>query len=97
MSSDKEKIENTRWICSYCNNSYSHTYRKKIHVDKCVVLNKKRDDEQAVLLLIKDELRNELLEKLEILFKELKQDITRNINTTNNASQSNRPRSVFFL
>jgi len=63
MSSDGEKtrgeVEHAtgKWQCQYCHNYYSHTYRQKTHVDKCVVLNKRRDDEEAVLISIKDELR----------------------------------------
>jgi len=53
MTEEEEK----RWTCKFCHKSFSHNYKFKNHLSRCLVYNEKAEKEYDVMVELKEELK----------------------------------------
>ena len=56
---DKTNHNNETWTCNFCHNNYSRNYKHKIHLTKCLVHKKQIEDNNCIMVELKNELKDE--------------------------------------
>lgn len=65
-------LDTNRWECKFCHKTYSHNYPFKKHLQKCLVHTAKAELENAVLI----DLKAELKEQFTHMFQKALNDMT---------------------
>ena len=69
-----------RWTCKFCHKSFSHNYKYKIHLSRCLVYTDKTEKEYDVMVELKQELTQELKQTFMDMLAEIKTDLTHQVN-----------------
>ena len=72
--------EHNRWTCKFCHKSFSHNYKYKNHLSRCLVYTEKTEKEYDVMLELKQELKEELKKTFMEMLYEIKTDLTNKVN-----------------
>ena len=83
--------ENNRWTCKFCHKSFSHKYKFKNHLSRCIVYTEKTEKEHDVMLELKQELKEELRKTFIDMLDEIKTGFK---NTFNQQHQQQPPRRL---
>jgi hypothetical protein len=67
--------DDNRWTCKFCHKSFSHNYKYKTHLSRCLVHKDKMECENNMLSELKDELKEELKQELQQAFINMMEDI----------------------
>ena len=81
MTEEGEK----RWTCKFCHKPFSHNYKFKNHLSRCLVYNEKAEKEYDVMVELK-ELKEELRNIFIDMLNEIKTDLKHTINHQHNQS-----------
>jgi len=76
MTEEEEK----RWTCKFCHKSFSHNYKFKNHLSRCLVYNEKAEKEYDVMVELKEELKEELRNIFIDMLNEIMTDLKHTIN-----------------
>ena len=76
---DRQEENNDRWTCKHCYNTYSHNYKYKIHLEKCLVHCETVEQNNNIMLELKIELKDELRGLFHGMLNEIKGDFQQQI------------------
>ena len=75
--------DRNRWECKFCHKTYSHNYHVKKHLQTCLVHTAKAEHENAVMI----ELKAELKEQVTQLFQQALNDMTSDMRASFHSAQ----------
>ena len=76
---DTQEEYNDKWKCQFCKKEFSHNYKYKTHLKRCLVHCQHIEQNNNIMLELKTELKNELRGLFHDMLNEIKGDLQQQI------------------
>ena len=76
---DTQENKNDKWTCQFCKKQFSHNYKYKTHLKRCLVHCQHVEQNNNIMFELKTELKDELLGLFYDMLNEIKGDLQTNV------------------
>ena len=93
---DTQEECNDKWRCEFCKKEFSHNYKYKTHLKRCLVHCQHVEQNNNIMLELEIELKNELRDLFHGMLNEIKGDLQQQIQPIQTVQPIMQKKKVVF-